>query len=189
MTDYTPTSFAQALLATLGEPVTDANVQAITAWEAAEGGNWHNSAHYNPLNTTLPEPGSYTVNSAGVRAYTSWDQGMQATVSTLQEGSYSGILGALQGGNDPQGVVNAILQSPWGTQSLSLGMGTTGGGTGATSATPAVNLTGGLTSSLSSLVIEAAFIAGGVVLLVVGLGKLTGTNPLRAAAHAAPGPL
>lgn len=186
-TDYTPTTFAQALLATLGEPVTDANVQAVTAWEAQEGGNWHNNATYNPLNTTLPEPGSSTINSAGVRAYTSWDQGMQATVSTLQEGSYSGILSAMSGGQDAQGVVNAILQSPWGTTGLTLGSGTVGGGT--SNATPAVDVTGGITSSLSSLVIEAAFVLGGVALLVFGFGKLTGTNPIRAAVHAAPGPL
>lgn len=188
MTDYTPTTFAQALLATIGSPVTDANVEAVTAWEAQEGGNWHNTARYNPLNTTLAEPGSTTINSAGVRAYTSWDEGLTATASTLEEGSYQGIRDALAGGSDAQGVVNAILQSPWGTTGLTLGAGTVGGGT----ATPAVDqtsLTSGVTSSLNNLVVEALFVLGGVALLVVGLGKLTGTNPLRAAVHAAPGPL
>jgi hypothetical protein len=183
---YTPTTFAQALLGLLGEPITDANVQAVTAWEAAEGGNWHNTASYNPLNTTLREPGSVSVNSAGVQAYTSWNQGLDATASTLQEGSYAGIRDALASGNDPQGVVDAVLASPWGTQSISLGAGTTGGGTsgsGAAQATTAVDLTGGL-GSLSSVVFTAAFILGGVALLVAGIGHMTGTHPLGAAARA-----
>lgn len=187
--DYTPTTFAQALLATIGEPVTDANVQVVTAWESAEGGNWHNTAHFNPLNTTLVEPGSYTVNDAGVRAYSSWDQGLQATASTLQEGAYQGIRDALAGGQDAQGVANAILQSPWGTQSLSLGSGTLNGGSGGSTATQADSVTSAMTKPLQNVVVEALFVLGGVALLVFGLGKLTGTNPIRAAVHAAPGPL
>lgn len=185
MTDYTPTSFAQALLTQLGEPVTTDNVTAVTAWEGAEGGNWHNTALFNPLNTTLTEPGSRTVNSAGVRAYTSWDQGLAATTSTLNEGAYSGIRDALQSGNDAQGVVNAILGSPWGTTSLSLGTGSPASAQDASTASPASSLTGGLTSDAKGFAIMAVFVLGGVALLVAGVGTATGTSPLRAAATAA----
>ncbi len=185
MTDYTPTSFAQALLTALGSPVTDDNVQAVTAWEAAEGGNWHNTAHYNPLNTTLPEPGSTTVNSAGVRSYTSWGQGLQATVSTLQEGAYASIRDALSTGTDPQAVAQAIVSSPWGTKSIPLGSGTVSGGSGgsggaqdASSGTSAASLT----SNLTGVVLTAVFVLGGVALIVAGVGKATGTHPGRAAA-------
>lgn len=184
MTSYTPTTWARALLAVIGAPVTDANVQAVTAWEAAEGGNWHNTASYNPLNTTMRESGSHSVNGAGVQAYTSWDQGLQATADTLAAGSYAGIRQALTAGNDAQGVADAILSSPWGTQSLSLGSGTIGGGTGATAATQAASVSSS-GSSLTGLLMTALFVAGGVALLVLGVGKLTGTHPVRAAATAA----
>lgn len=184
MTTYTPTTWARALLATIGAPVTDANVQAVTAWEAAEGGNWHNTASYNPLNTTLREPGSHGVNSAGVQAYTSWDQGLQATADTLAAGRYANIRAALASGNDAQGVADAILASPWGTQSLSLGSGAVGGGTGAPGATQAASVVPG-TTGLTGLLMTALFVAGGVALLVLGVGKLTGTHPVSAAATAA----
>lgn len=92
-----PTAFATALLNALGAPLTNANVQSIVAWENREGGNWHNNAKYNPLNTTLNEPGASSINSVGVRAYTSWNQGIQATLSTLNSG-YSDIVSALKSG-------------------------------------------------------------------------------------------
>jgi hypothetical protein len=90
-------------------------MRAILTWEAAEGGNWNNTAAYNPLNTTMPEPGSAAMNSVGVRAYTSWGQGLRATVDTLNNGNYPGILAALAAGNDAQSVANAVGASPWGT--------------------------------------------------------------------------
>jgi len=51
---YSPASWAQALLGYLGLPRTSQNLTAIMAWELAEGGNWFNSARYNPLDTTMP---------------------------------------------------------------------------------------------------------------------------------------
>jgi hypothetical protein len=112
---YTPRSFARAVLATEGAPRTRCNVRAILAWEAAEGGNWNNTAAYNPLNTTLPEPGSSPMNPVGVQSYTSWGQGLQATVDTLNNGNYPGILAALSAGDNAQSVANAVGASPWGT--------------------------------------------------------------------------
>jgi hypothetical protein len=70
-----------------------------------EGGNWNNTARYNPLNTTLQESGSTTMaggssaGADGVQAYTSWTQGVQATVDTLRSSSYSDIIAALKTGN------------------------------------------------------------------------------------------
>ena len=54
---YTPSSWAGALLSAGGWPQTACNLGAVEAWERAEGGNWENSAAYNPLDTTQPEPG------------------------------------------------------------------------------------------------------------------------------------
>ena len=112
---YTPLTWAKALLQQLAMPLTAQNVAAITAWEVAEGGHWHNSAHYNPLDTTMPEPGATAMNSVGVKAYVSWTQGFVATIATLRNGYYGGILAALRAGNDAIAVADAVAASPWGT--------------------------------------------------------------------------
>jgi len=121
LTITTPTDFAVALLSALGAPNTPTNVQALVAWMAKEGGNWHNTASFNPLNTTLQMPGSHVMsggNTAGVQAFTSWQQGLDATVQTLQ--GYPEILAALHAGTDAQAVEQAVAGSPWGTGSFDL---------------------------------------------------------------------
>lgn len=113
--DYTPQSWASTLLRRCGFPATADNIKAIVAWEMAEGGNWANTALYNPLNTTMSEPGATSIDSVGVKAYTSWDEGFDATTATLFNGSYSGIISALKAGNNAQAVADAVGASPWGT--------------------------------------------------------------------------
>lgn len=112
---YTPITWAKALLEQLNMPLTQQNAAAITAWEVAEGGNWHNTAHYNPLDTTMPEPGATSMNSVGVKAYVSWAQGFTATIATLRNGYYGGILAALRSGTSAIAVADAVAASPWGT--------------------------------------------------------------------------
>jgi peptidoglycan hydrolase CwlO-like protein len=112
---YNQLTWARALLISLSLPETPANVAAITAWEMAEGGHWYNAAHYNPLNTTQPMPGATAMNSVGVKAYTSWRQGFAATIKTLHNGYYGGILAALRRGDDAFAVADAVAASPWGT--------------------------------------------------------------------------
>jgi len=116
---FTQITWAKALLVALRYPVTADNVAAITAWEMAEGGHWYNTAYYNPLNTTQTMPGSSSMNSVGVKAYTSWKQGFEATVKTLRNGYYGAILAALQRGNDAAAVAAAVGASPWGTGNFS----------------------------------------------------------------------
>jgi hypothetical protein len=115
---YTPSSWAGALLSAGGWPQTACNLSAIEAWERAEGGNWENSAAYNPLDTTMPESGASSMNSVGVKAYPSWQEGFSATLTTLENGNYPGILSALSAGNNAQAVANAVAASPWGTGSF-----------------------------------------------------------------------
>ncbi len=115
---HTPVTWAKALLVALDMPVTTANLAAIIAWEMAEGGHWYNSAHCNPLNTTWRMPGATSMNSVGVKAYLSWSQGLAATVNTLHNGLYEGILAALRDGSDAQAVADAVGASPWGTNSF-----------------------------------------------------------------------
>lgn len=114
----TQKSWAVALLHGLGAPLTKANIQAIVGWENAEGGNWGNSATFNPLNTTqVPASGSYgnTGTQGNIKAYSSWKQGLDATIATLRNGQYGSILSALKAGNNPNAVAGAIGSSPWGT--------------------------------------------------------------------------
>jgi len=109
----TPGDFGVALLQSLGAPVTKSNLQFIIAWSNEEGGNWHNGAHFNPLNTTLGAPGATTFNSVGVKAYTSWDQGVAATAATLQNGRYNDIVAALKGGDAAQTAASASSLKTW----------------------------------------------------------------------------
>ena len=116
---FTQLTWARALLVAMRLPVTADNVAAITAWEMAEGGHWYNTAYYNPLNTTQSMPGATVFNSVGVKAYTSWRQGLEATVKTLRNGYYGDIIEALRRGNDSTAVAAAVGASPWGTGNFS----------------------------------------------------------------------
>jgi len=73
-----------ALLKALGAPQTAANITSLNNWYGKEGGNWGNTAKYNPFNCGLQLPGSvnYATGApgSGVQAYTSWQQGLQAYV-------------------------------------------------------------------------------------------------------------
>jgi hypothetical protein len=111
----TPQDFAVDLLRALGDPVSSASTQAIVAWCKAEGGAWNNPAHFNPLNTSMRMPGSYGINGSDVQSYTSWSQGLVATVATLNSGAYRGILAALSEGYSVGAVEGAVASSPWGT--------------------------------------------------------------------------
>jgi len=117
---YNQLTWAKALLKALNAPLTTQNLAAIVAWEMAEGGHWNNSAHYNPLNTTWTMPGSTSMNSVGVKAYVSWQQGFKATLKTLHNGYYDGILRALRRGDNAQAVADAVADSPWGTHAFTV---------------------------------------------------------------------
>jgi murein DD-endopeptidase MepM/ murein hydrolase activator NlpD len=114
----TQSEFATSLLTGLGAPLTEGNIKALTTWMNFEGGHWKNSAKFNPLNTTLNVPGASSMNSVGVKAYTNWDEGIQATISTLtganaDKRGYSAIVGALKQGTDPNAVLKAVNNSAW----------------------------------------------------------------------------
>lgn len=110
--------WATDFLTRLGKPLTDDNINAVTTWMAWEGGHWKNSAHYNPLNTTLDTKNATgSMNSVGVKRYNSWEAGLDATIQTISTGKYGydAILNALSKGNDPQAVISAVNNSKWGT--------------------------------------------------------------------------
>lgn len=100
---YTQTSWARALLTAIGAPQTHENITSILLWEQREGGNWNNTAKYNPLNTTYTYGGSGSMGGgSAVQAYTSWLNGLVATVKTLEDGQYNDVLAALRAGNGLQ---------------------------------------------------------------------------------------
>ena len=111
-------AWAQAFLQAIPEPETPCNTAAIEAWEREEGGGVTNAASYNPLNTIQSEPGSWSINSAGVQAYPGWSEGLQANVTAITNGLYGGILAALQQGDDAQAVADRVTSSSWGTGSF-----------------------------------------------------------------------
>lgn len=105
------TQFAADILHGIGAPVTAGNLALMLAWQRSEGG----SARFNPFNTTLSRPGAGSYNSVGVRNYTSYQQGLNATIATLRNGYYGGILSSLKHGGNPYQTAAAIGKSPWGS--------------------------------------------------------------------------
>jgi murein DD-endopeptidase MepM/ murein hydrolase activator NlpD len=113
--------WATQFLGRIGAPVTDTNLKSVNTWMRFEGGHWKNSAHYNPLITTLDMGGSEIMNSHNVRRYTSMEEGLDATVKTIlgnksAERGYDAIVNALKNNADPQTVFNLINDSSWGTK-------------------------------------------------------------------------
>jgi hypothetical protein len=107
-------TWAESLLTALGYPVTKLAVTDVMSWEAQENTN----AKFNPLATTQPMPGSTMFNDLGngigVQNYTSAEQGLEATVKTLNNGYYPEILDALSiGGTGDFGLT--VSQTQWGT--------------------------------------------------------------------------
>lgn len=125
-------TFYSGLLSKLGLPETPANMAFLRAWNQAEG---MQTSTNNPFATTQGAEGAGSINSVGVKSYRDMDQGIQATVETLQNGYYDDILAALRAGNDPMAAAVAVANSPWGTGSLvmrvleSAPSSATGGGT------------------------------------------------------------
>lgn len=107
------------MLANIGAPATQANIDFLDKWQRFEGG----TAAFNPLNTTQPAPGASSYNSVGVRNYTSPAQGALATGQTLLNGRYNHVVAALRSGDaasfalrDPIGVGQEV--NTWGTTSF-----------------------------------------------------------------------
>lgn len=133
------TEWAKALLSQLGAKTNTETLGAVKEWMRKEGGHWKNTAGYNPLNTTYEMAGSSLMDGgpgrdAGVRHYTDWSQGLSATIKTLtgkqsKERGYDKIVSLLRSGAKKDEIMDAILDSSWGT-----GKGSgTGSGTSSTS--------------------------------------------------------
>jgi hypothetical protein len=112
-----PTSdmdFYRAVLTGIGAPVTDNNIAYLYAWRQSEGGK----AAFNPFNTTQRGEGATNYNKVGVKNYTSAEQGIAATIKTINNGRYESIISALRQDKPPMETAEALVASPWGTGGL-----------------------------------------------------------------------
>ena len=117
-----PQRFALALLRTMGYPETDNNLKSVLAWIGLEGGHYHNGALYNPLNTTQSMPGARSWSgTVPIKIYSSWQEGLDATVKTLNYGAYSAVRAGLALSRSPEEVHQAIKATPWGTKNYQAG--------------------------------------------------------------------
>jgi hypothetical protein len=89
MSDYT--DWVAGTLRGLGAPLDATNQDTLWAWSGTESGpvrmRWNN-----PLNTTWNLPGSVNMNGVGVKRYASVADGITATVRTLLQPRYYGII-------------------------------------------------------------------------------------------------
>jgi hypothetical protein len=199
----TPQAFADALLGGLGAPVNATTQSEVLAWETAEGGNWNNTAHYNPLNTSLPETGSVNYQTGqpgpGVQAYTSWNQGVSATLQTLLDThgeGYSTVVSDLRDSAPPAQFASDLGASGWdaghyagssgvpGSAILS-DMGQTPAMGGSAQLTglnfnpfdffgvPSV-VGGSVAGPIMSFIARALLVVAGLAMIVVGAVKMTG---------------
>jgi hypothetical protein len=116
--------FASAVLNRIGAPVNEINVSAMLRWMQQEDGRSVQEEgtraigieRFNPLNTKWNSPNSVD-SGGGVKAYNSFEQGVDATVKTLQSknNDYSNVINAFKNVSGFDNLKTAISESPWGT--------------------------------------------------------------------------
>jgi hypothetical protein len=110
--------FYKEILTGIDAPWNDVNKLLLYSWRRAEGGICKN----NPFNTKKILPGvkSESCNKEGVKHYLTKEEGITATIKTLEEGRvkyrYQEIIDALISSN-PNEFFVALGKSPWGTNS------------------------------------------------------------------------
>ncbi len=187
-------TFAQDVLNGIGAPITGQNMALLLAWMAGE----NTAAANNPLATTQPWQNATDFNVNGghpVKNYATYQDGVSATITTLNNGYYPGIVGDLRKGNvAPNDVVNqnASEFNTWGTGAglissiLNSNGGlipTQGGGTFPNANAPITSLPeqaaaaviGGLTKPVTTALSDTGkYILYGVAFLGGGLLLITG---------------
>lgn len=105
--------FTRAVFEKMHIPISPERLYFGVAWAQTEG----SEARNNPWDTTEPYPDSTDYNSVGVKNYKTWEDGINATVSTLILEYYKDLVAVLKK-NNPTGtqMVEALRASPWGTE-------------------------------------------------------------------------
>lgn len=120
---YTYGDFVAAFLPRIGHRwVSVHRRRAMLCWLYAEGAG----GDFNPMNTTLPMPGSRPINSVGVQSYVSFEQGVEAAARTLLYGSKNNLYGyrpikrRIRLNAPASAILQAVEASAWGTGGLAL---------------------------------------------------------------------
>lgn len=110
-------AFISAVYSLVGIPNNHENIVIGIAWADSEGGLPPTpDADNNPLDTTEPAPGATDFNTAGVKNYPSWTEGVEATVETLTNGFYDALIETFKNpAANAQEKINAVNSSPWGS--------------------------------------------------------------------------
>jgi hypothetical protein len=115
-TGFSEQQWSMDYLAFVGAPAAseaDARVQFLVRWESLED-TFPRGNVFNPLDTELPEPGAGLWNRAGVRTYPTLDEGLKATLATMQQGYDQPILQALRSSSSTlESLTAALADSNW----------------------------------------------------------------------------
>lgn len=98
-------SWARSVIAGLGGTPTKAKIDALVAWQGAEGGPADN-----PLNTTLGQGGAQ---GSAIQGYGTVGAGVTATIDTLTGGGYDGLVALLKGNGSANAIKAAVIASDW----------------------------------------------------------------------------
>jgi murein DD-endopeptidase MepM/ murein hydrolase activator NlpD len=110
-TGGTDNEFYKAILTGVGAPVTPENLKFLYAWRQAEG----SGGVYNPFNTTMKADGATSINSDGVKVYTTPEQGLNATVKTILLPTYRCISDGLRQNIGADRLAACPCLDTWGT--------------------------------------------------------------------------
>ena len=108
-------AWAKAFLRGIPEPVTSCNLSAVVAWETREGGGFGNQAGFQRAERQ-PRRGRGLARSPRywrVGVSRRRDRPGATRCATSNNGYYGGILTALHDGHSAQGVLDAVMASPW----------------------------------------------------------------------------
>jgi hypothetical protein len=112
--------FYTKVLSNIGAPISKENLLFFYAWRQAEGAK----STYNPFNTTQPTEGSTLWNClskksgkcvGGVRNYKTKQDGIDATVKTINNGNYKCIVDGLKGNKGAAKIAECPDLKKWGT--------------------------------------------------------------------------
>lgn len=103
-------TFSLTVLTEAGLPRSALNVSALHSWGDSEGmPDWAN----NYLASHLATPNSTQYDASGVRAYSTFNHGVEATIATLREARFAAIWQALADNAGYRAIWTAINRSPW----------------------------------------------------------------------------
>ena len=107
----TDNDFYKAILTGLGAPITPENLKFLYGWRQSEG----HGGLYNPFNTTLKKPGSTTFDKDGVQNYKTVQDGLSATIQTIEFPRYKCIADGLKNNIGADKLASCDCLDTWGT--------------------------------------------------------------------------